>query len=125
MRQGFCKVADAHPHPRPLSRRERGARPPLISKIAAIFFISLLVFSGGVTLRHAWPALAAWVADTLRGFVGHQAVASLETFVFQQEDTLHQTLQSFSSSSGSGSLRRRLCLTMSDHVAADLKHARA
>ena len=29
------------------------------------------------------------------------------------------------STSGSGSARRRLCLTISDHVAVDLKHASA
>ena len=29
------------------------------------------------------------------------------------------------STSGSGSARRRLCLTISDHVAVDLKHANA
>jgi hypothetical protein len=64
-----------------------------------LLFIGLLTFSSSVILLHASPALGAWAADALRGIFGDQAVASLETFVFQQEDSLRRTLQSLSFSS--------------------------
>jgi hypothetical protein len=64
-----------------------------------LLFIGFLAFSSSVILLHASPALGAWAADALRGIFGDQAVASLETFVFQQEDNFHQTLQSLSLSS--------------------------
>ncbi len=67
------------------SRRHRG-------RIVALGLVGLAALVGisGCAAVTVVPAVGAQAAEVLRGIIGDQAVAQLETFVFQVEDDVHQ-----------------------------------
>jgi len=50
----------------------------------------LLIFGGGVAAISVWPSLGTRGAEVLRGLIGDEAVAQLETAVFDVQDALQR-----------------------------------
>src|SRR5690348_5764153 len=59
----------------------------VIAAVAGLLVVSLLGGCAAVTVA---PGVGAQAADWLRGIIGDEAVAQLETFVFQVQDDVHQ-----------------------------------
>ena len=58
--------------------------------LAVLTSIAVLALGAGFAWRSAWPAIGAQGAEVLRALVGEEAVANLETAVFQMQDNVRQ-----------------------------------
>src|SRR5574341_1105092 len=57
--------------------------------LASLAALGLLLVGGLYVAVTIWPDLGAQGAEALRGLIGEQAVADLETTALQIEDTVH------------------------------------
>jgi hypothetical protein len=63
--------------------------------ILAIVGLFVLLLASGCVAVTVLPSVSAQAADVLRGIIGDQAVAQLETIVFQVQDDIHQVTYAF------------------------------
>jgi hypothetical protein len=62
----------------------------LLMLMAAVFCLVLLMGASGYLVFVKYPSIGALGSDDLRKVIGDEAVARLESLVFQAEDTLHR-----------------------------------
>ena len=63
--------------------------------ILAVVGLLVLLLASGCAAVTVVPSVGAQAADVLRGIIGDEAVAQLETIVFQVQDDLHQVTYAF------------------------------
>ncbi len=74
-----------------LVHRLKGPRFRLaFASLAALVIMATLAVGAGYASPGAWPAIGARGAEVLRGLLGQEAVAKLETAVYQIQDNLNQ-----------------------------------
>ncbi len=70
--------------------KKKSALRPLLILAAILLSAAVLIGVGGYIVLIQYPSIGAQGADSLRGIIGDQAVATLESLLFQAQDTLHR-----------------------------------